>query len=1158
VPIYLDIMSRLDDVAARKAADQAGKYFADTGKRVGTDFGKAISDGLASSDGAVRKSAENVEKAYKKAQDAAGAVRVEEAKLDDLRTKGTGATALLAQTEKLEKARRAEISTSRESVTALHDLDSAHQVAAGSGSLLASALEGIAQAGAGTRIGGIASSIEGIGTGALAAIGGITAVGAAVVGVTKGLYDLGAEWTSISDDITIRTGKMGNDLKALNDTVGNIGNTTAAPLGTIGEIVGQLSQSMPGLAENNTALEQMGSNLAFLAAHGVEVNIHELGMAFSAFNVNVADQVKTLDDLTNVSQKTGIPLNELIHTATEGAPQFKQFGLSLGQSTGLLASFDEAGISGEKSVTALRVALGKLANDPRGAAAALADVIDQIKKFHDASQEASAIDLAKTTFGTRNFAPFLDAIESGKVGVEGLKKAVEETGRSVKDMQDNTDHAAEAWQKLSNHLDTVLKPAGQGVFSIFNDGFELMTGHLDGIISRFTTLDFKAAETAQHVKDAASVQITPDSALGKMLLPAGSLLGNPEAPTPGDALNRAGTTGIQGSSDFWGYQHPSTKSGAPGTPQVPYDTTLPQGFSGIPQTSEILGAENSWMDARHSVAEKQAALDQLEKDHNAKADDITKAKNDLINAQQSQNQAELRLNDARTSLYTKENKALTEHTAALGEFGAALDKDLGISKGLSGIADNLVRFLGNLALAPEMAKLNAIANAPGQAQGGFGLIGQLGAQGVFGPQYTAAGQAAAGSAGYQGQAVMLPDGSVGTYGATGYRAGTPPGAPQPGAAMTSLVGPGGSGTSPNGFPLFAPEQSFSVNGVSTQAAAGAPAQRLQNFAQWFNDNIEPVKQFAGYDAGGHGLGTRSNHASGTALDINWDDFTALQGHGADARSHFSEAQMQAISQELTQTGMTWGQYWTPDSRDPGHFELGGAPYSRTGPQNIGPTSGQPSSPAGGGWGGPGIPSTIPAGVGGLGPVWGSSPRGPGIGASAIPGGPGLAAPAAGGTPIGAAVGPPSGSGQGGIGITPGGSLDSAMGIAASMFPGVGQAAQTGVKLASRAIQFGGQAAAIGMQGLMQTFLPTGGSDLANNSWFSKIAGGLAGAAPALPNVAGKKTTPHPQQGQQGQQQQGGGDTHITNNVTNQRATEDGTGRDIAWHMQNAYQPAGQP
>ena len=130
-----------------------------------------------------------------------------------------------------------------------------------------------------------------------------------------------------------------------------------------------------------------------------------------------------------------------------------------------------------------------------------------------------------------------------------------------------------------------------------------------------------------------------------------------------------------------------------------------------------------------------------------------------------------------------------------------------------------------------------------------------------------------------------------------------------------------------------------------------------------------------------------------------------------------------------------------------------------------------------------------------------------------------------------------------------------------MFPGAGQAAQTGIKLASRAIQYGGQAAGIGVQGLMETFLPTGGSELANNNWITRIVGGLAGAAPTLPNVAGKGSQPKPEDvagdpntPQQGQGGQGGNTTNIT--VNNSRATEDGTGRDIAHAAQGMNEAPG--
>jgi hypothetical protein len=108
---------------------------------------------------------------------------------------------------------------------------------------------------------------------------------------------------------------------------------------------------------------------------------------------------------------------------------------------------------------------------------------------------------------------------------------------------------------------------------------------------------------------------------------------------------------------------------------------------------------------------------------------------------------------------------------------------------------------------------------------------------------------------------------------------------------------------------------------------------------------------------------------------------------------------------------------------------------------------------------------------------------------------------------------------------PGGTIDSliqgglqAAGSAGGMFGGgaggaaASAAAQTLMKLANRAIQFGGQAAGIGVQGLMDTFLPTGGSELAQNNWFTRIAGAVGAAAPALPNLAGGALGQAQQQG----------------------------------------------
>lgn len=157
--------------------------------------------------------------------------------------------------------------------------------------------------------------------------------------------------------------------------------------------------------------------------------------------------------------------------------------------------------------------------------------------------------------------------------------------------------------------------------------------------------------------------------------------------------------------------------------------------------------------------------------------------------------------------------------------------------------------------------------------------------------------------------------------------------------------------------------------------------------------------------------------------------------------------------------------------------------------------------------------------------------------------------------------PPSGTGSGGIGITPGGTVDTAINAAAAMVPGMGQAAATGIKLANRAIQFGGQLAGIGVQGLMETFLPTGGSELAQNSWLTRIVGGLAGAAPALPNVAGGKDKEGQNPLQPNQVQQPGLEPtpqqapNINVQYDSHGQTEDRAGADLAYHLGQTYSPA---
>ncbi|WNM74574.1 tape measure protein [Mycobacterium Phage Radiance] len=557
----------------------------------------------------------------------------------------------------------------------------------------------------------------------------------------------------------------------------------------------------------------------------------------------------------------------------------------------------------------------------------------------------------------------------------------------------------------------------------------------------------------------------------------------------------------------------------PDAPVVPYDTTLPPGIPGMPQDAAVFSAESSYLDARHKLAEKRARAAQLEQSTEATEEDRLKARNDVIEAERDLQAAEMRMSDARANQYEKLTKQTDQHAKDLGQIGAKLDQDFGISKGLAGIAENITKFVANLAAAPLLGQLQAIS-AYNPTQGGHGLMGVLGAQGVFGPQY---------------QNNQYDRGSYPSAGAAGVSM-TPIGAYPGDAALLANV-PAGRytqeqrGDLTQGLADCSSAVEDLVNLMDGRPTTGA-SMSTHNADEWLTARGF-VKGMGG--PGDFRVGFNSSHMQATlpgGTPFNWGSDSAaarrgIGGTGADDPSFTSH-------------------YYRPVTSVPGgSAAAAGAPglYS---PQNTNPALNNPPAPvSSGAWAT--NPAPLPTTGGGGGPMAAGAPQG------LFTGGPTNT------TNIGANVAPYAGSGSGGIGMDGGGALGMAVqagGMALdAMAPGAGQAAQTGVKLINRAIEYGGQVAAIGAQGLMETFLPTGGSDLANNNWITRIAGGLAGAAPALPNLAGQASQQRkdidPQATGQGQTQVNqGGDTNIT--VNNQRATEDGTGRDIAYHLQNQY------
>jgi hypothetical protein len=1212
LPLALKV--QIDERSAREAAQTAQRTFADAGARSSQEFGRAFKIGDALDERALDAAGRRLATAFAK-HGKTSAEAFEAALTAEAEKTGLGADAIgdalrnrLAGHGK--RAGEAYMGAFTEHLSSV-----APQAA--------NALSGI------TSIGSAMGSV--IGKSGVEAAIGVTAIGAAAIETTKHLYDIGETFDNVAKSVEIRTGKMGSDLEALTTSIDNVARRTASSIETIGAIGGSLSQQ---LNLSGKPLEDLTKQVADLdRMTGESLNVRDFGKVMRAFGES--NPGAALDDLYRASTRTGAPVNELVESLKNMGATARSLHMDLGQTSALIDVFDQAGLNADTSIRGLNKAIKEASDKGLDLKTVLGDAITQIKGFLAAGDEQKAQQLGEKLFGTKGAQQFIDAIRQGKLSIDDINKSLQTAGPTIEKMNDATMRWADTWTIVKNRIESAFESMGgaqafSGWQKILRAGADLLPG----------------GDAPPSVPNGPPAPGAPS--LRNLMLPGGGKPGQPAGPGPlypGLPVPMPVPSGViapgpgAGVDVLGALDAKPPKKGLPPAPEVPFGP----GYGAPPrpgETSEQYGAEQRVLEERHTVEEARARVTQLEHDNNATADEIQRARNTLLKAQQSEQSAEL-------SLYEQQNKVLTKHVDSMHELGAKLDNDFGISKGLSGIADNLTQFLGNLMMAGPLAALQHMVDASGVktgAPGAGGLIGMGAVSGAFGPRFMAGGEG--GGIGFG--AGYDRGGAGGGYGAPGPFGGFPG---RPGA----FGGPGGGmpgGVNAAGFNFQTPpvdessirswaQQAFGIpntmGGSSWNNAShvddgllhhtgqggqkhvgsgyafdfhGTPEQ-MDQMANWIANNmsqqtLELIHQGAGFDSGREIKNGKFGDVFGPDVDaahrdhVHWAPTTApwdaggpggggpLQGPGVipgpdmstDASGGVLSAapsgygghaanwnaiagpeaggNWQANTGNGYQGGLqfspgTWSGYGggqfapnaagaTPDQQMTvgdrvlstgfgGHPPQGAGAWPATSgahPDWFGPGGGAKASPAGFG---PDQPGSVQGGPGqGATAIGGQAPN-PGIGGGLPGGGGGIAgsiggeASAIGGAPA------PSGMG-GGMTAVGGGAAAGAAAGAASM--GIGLAAQIAMQEAQRAIQYAGAVGGIATEGLMQTFLPTGGSQLAQNSWLTRIAGGLAGARPQVPNAAGKSTTqsggtpgpggaPLPPGGGSGGGQQGGQD-----------------------------------
>lgn len=612
-------------------------------------------------------------------------------------------------------------------------------------------------------------------------------------------------------------------------------------------------------------------------------------------------------------------------------------------------------------------------------------------------------------------------------------------------------------------------------------------------------------------------------------------------------------------------------------PVLPIDYT---DTSGLP--SNVANAVTRLDEVNHDLAEKQARLQQLEASNVASAEDIQDARNDVAKAEQDRLQAQRALHDAQLSAYEKQTGQLGQVTGSMSEISAQLDQDLGVSNGLAGLADNLVRFLATLAAAPLLGPLSAISQARGDE--GSGLMGILASNGAFGSQFlpTRGGYSDVGSA----------YGSVAISGGTPY-AGVPLGSSmevtgQPGLDLLRSLGLKGTTYSSHTTDGASTDREVDV----TDPVGGYGSSKLTQFADFARQNPHLFEEFIYSDpTTGQKTGIRSGQLVGPGTSQpgyyadNWaghQDHVHMEpakggglGFGGSGVVPVNVVNGGSIAAPLTSAMGQWSADWNAIAQaesggnwsiNTGNGYSGGLQFSPSSWAAAGGTQYAPSAYQASPYQqaltaenllamqGPGAwPNTFVPGSSGPLPPLGSVPSsggalgmGMGMPQSFSPGLNSQAYPAQGG--------------EGGIGMG-GMAMDGLMAATSGldmMAPGAGAAAKIGIQLANRTAKYLGQVAGIGVSGLLETITPAGSSAKASigNSWLGKIMGGLAGASPALPNMAGGKAPEMPGGDAKNGAQAAGNTINNTVNQTNNYPTNDVATGSAVREMGAMYAPSG--
>jgi TP901 family phage tail tape measure protein len=323
--------------------------------------------------------------------------------------------------------------------------------------------------------------------GLVAKLGLTTVAMYAVSRAISAVVTVGKEFEANISNVAAISGATGSDLAALEKNAQKLGETTVFTASQVAGLqvefakLGFSSQEITGVTADTLALASAtGSDLSVAAAIA--------GQTLRAFGLDVSETSTVTDTMALSFSRSALDMDKFTNSMTYVAPIAKQVGFSVAETTAILGTLANAGISGSMAGTSLRKILLELGNENSKLTKKIGFTVrstdDLDRAFKKLREDGIGTAEMKELVGQRAISAF-NILMEGTETTKELTTALNDSGGAAQEM---ADVQLDNLQGQMTLLNSATEGLGIALFDLIDGALSVMVTSLTGVTSVMTTL----------------------------------------------------------------------------------------------------------------------------------------------------------------------------------------------------------------------------------------------------------------------------------------------------------------------------------------------------------------------------------------------------------------------------------------------------------------------------------------------------------------------------------------------------------------------------------------------------------------------------------------------------------------------------------------------